>query len=185
MAPPRPAAPPDGRFGVLAEFPTPEALLRACRDVREAGFTRWDAYAPFPIPGLDQAMDLPRSPLPRIALILALGFASAGVGLQVWVSASAFPLEISGSPHFSWPALAPIALAGALLGGALGAVVGLFGHGRLPMLHHPLFGSTRFARATDDGFFVAVESTDPEYDSGEIVELLRRFGAVHVEPVAS
>jgi hypothetical protein len=181
----RSASPPGERFGALAEFATPEALQRACRGVRDAGYEHWDAHAPFPLDGLADVIGLPPSRLPRIALVLALVGAAAGTTLPGWVSAIAFPLVVSGKSHFGWPALVPVAFALALLGAALGAVFGLLALGRLPALYHPLFGSTRFERATDDGFFISIESRDPKYDADQTVDLLRRLGAAHVELVAS
>jgi hypothetical protein len=179
----RPSLPPGDRFGVLAEFPTPAALYHACEEVRDAGFTRWDAHTPFPIHGLDRAMGLRASPVPWIVLVLALGGAGAAVGLQGWVSSIAYPLVISGKPFFSWPAFVPITFELAVLGGALGAVFGMFGLNQLPTLYHPLFHSERFARASDDAFFLSIESWDPQFDADRTTDLLRRLGATHVETV--
>ena len=179
----RPSLPPGPRFGLLAEFATPAALYHACQRVRDAGYTRWDAHTPFPIHGLDGAMGLRASRLPWISLVLALGGAAAGIGLQGWVSTLAYPLVVSGKPFFSWPAFVPITFELAVLGGALGAVFGMFGLNQLPTLHHPLFNSTRFESASDDAFFISIESWDPLFDEGTTGELLRVSGARHVELV--
>jgi hypothetical protein len=180
----RPSLPPGERFGVLAEFASPTALYHACEEVRDAGFTRWDAHTPFPIHGLDRAMGLRASPVPWISLVLALGGAVTAIGLQGWVSTLAYPLVISGKPFFSWPAFIPITFELAVLGGALGAVFGMFGLNQLPTLYHPLFNSERFDRASDDGFFLSIESWDPKFDPQSTSDLLRRLGASHVELVA-
>ena len=177
--------PPGGRFGALAEFATPADLYKACEGVRDAGYTRWDAHTPFPIHGLDRAMGLRASRLPWISLALALGGAVAGMGLQGWVSTIAYPLVISGKPFFSWPAFVPVTFELAVLGGALGAVFGMLALNQLPTFYHPLFHSARFERASDDGFFISIESWDPKFDSGSTVELLRRLGAKQVELVES
>jgi hypothetical protein len=181
----RPTLPPGDRFGALAEFPTPAALYTACEGVRDAGYTRWDAHAPFPVHGLEAAMGLRPSKLPWICLAMGLGGAVAGMGLQGWVSAIEYPLVISGKPFFSWPAFVPITFELAVLGGAAGAVFGMFALNQLPTLFHPLFGSKAFERASDDGFFLSIESWDPKFDERETVELLRRLGATHVELIAS
>lgn len=181
----RPSLPKGERFGALAEFPTAAALYQACEGVREAGYTRWDAHAPFPVHGLDRAMGLRPSRLPWISLVMALGGAAAGMGLQGWVSTVAYPLVISGKPFFSWPAFVPVTFELAVLGGAAGAVFGMFALNQLPTLYHPLFSSERFERASDDGFFISVESWDPKFEATLTVELLRRLGATHVELVAS
>ncbi len=181
----RSSLPAGERFGALAEFATPAALYRACEGVRDAGYTRWDAHAPFPVHGLERAMGLRASRLPWISLVMALGGAVAGMGLQTWVSTTAYPLVISGKPFFSWPAFVPVTFELAVLGGAAGAVFGMLALNQLPTLFHPLFGSARFERVTDDGFFVSIESWDPKFDAEETVELLRRLGATQVELVAS
>jgi hypothetical protein len=72
-----------------------------------------------------------------------------------------------------------------VLGGALGAVFGMFGLNQLPTLYHPLFSSKRFERASDDGFFISIESWDPRFDPDRTTDLLRRLGAKEVELVTS
>jgi Protein of unknown function (DUF3341) len=181
----RPSLPPGELFGALAEFATPADLYHACEGVRDAGYTRWDAHTPFPVHGLERAMGLKPSLLPWVVLVMAVGGAVAGMGLQGWVSTTAYPLVISGKPFFSWPAFVPVTFELGVLGGALGAVFGMFGMNQLPTLHHPLFASKRFERASDDGFFLSIESRDPKFDRDRTVDLLRRLGAKEVELVAS
>lgn len=168
-------------WGALAEFGSPEALLRAAREVREAGYERFDAHSPFPVHGLERAMRLKTSPVPWFVLILGLGGAAAGMLMQWWVSAEAYPLVVSGKPLFSWPAFVPIMFECGVLGGALGAVFGFLAMTRLPRHHHPLFESTRFERMGDDAFFLSIESEDPEFDRERTLERLAELGAVHVE----
>jgi hypothetical protein len=181
----RPSLPPGELFGVLAEFDTPAELYHACEGVRDAGYTRWDAHTPFPVHGLDRAMGLKASRLPWVVLVMALGGATTGMGLQGWVSTMAYRLVVSGKPFFSWPAYIPITFELGVLGGAVGAVFGMFAFNQLPTLHHPLFASARFERASDDGFFISIESWDPLFDADRTVDLLRRLGAKEVELVAS
>jgi hypothetical protein len=181
----KPSLPPGERFGALAEFASPADLYHACEAVRDAGYTRWDAHTPFPVHGLERAMGLKASRLPWVVLVMALGGALAGIGLQGWVSTTAYPLVISGKPFFSWPAFVPVTFELAVLGGALGAVFGMFAMNELPTLYHPLFGSASFERASDDGFFLSIESWDPRFDSTATVDMLRRLGATRVELVES
>ena len=183
----RRAAPPprraDGVWGVLAEYPSPAALLRAAEGVRDAGYEQWDTHSPFPIHGVERAMGLKRSLVPLAVLVLGLGGAAAGMGLQWWVSTRAYPLVVSGKPFFSWPAFVPIMFETGVLGGALGALLGFLGLSRLPRHHHPLFASRRFERVSDDGFFVSIEAADPRFDRGASVALLERLGASAVEVI--
>ena len=170
-------------YGILARFEGPGALLHACEEVRDAGYTRWDAHTPFPVHGLDRAMGMKPTILPWFVLLLGLSGAAGAMVLQWWISAVAYPLIISGKPLFSWQAFVPVTFEVGVLLGALGAVAGVFGLSRLPMHWHPLFGSKEFARATDDGFFVSIESWDPKFDRQRTNELLERCGALHVEMI--
>ncbi len=170
-------------YGILARFDGPASLLAASERVREAGYTRWDTHTPFPVHGLDRAMGLRPSVLPWIVLVLGLGGAAGAMTLQWWVSAVAYPLVISGKPFFSWQAFVPVTFEVGVLMAALGAVVGMIGLSRLPMHHHPLFESSEFERASDDGFFLSIESWDPKFDVAQTRQLLESLGAAHVETV--
>jgi hypothetical protein len=173
--------PPAPYYGALARFPDPAALLHACERVRDAGYTRWDAHSPFPVHGLDRAMGLPPSKLPWIVLVAGLAGAAGALTLQGWVHTGAYPLVISGKPFFSWQAFVPVTFEVGVLFGAIGAVVGMLALNQLPMHWHPLFSSRVFERASDDGFFISIESWDPRFDPRRTVEELERFGATVVE----
>ena len=171
-------------FGVLAQFRDPAALTKACKAVRDAGFTKWDAHSPFPVHGLEGAMGLKRSILPLIIFVAAMLGAVGALALQGWTSAVDYPLVISGKPLFSWQAFVPIIFELAVLCGALAAVFGMLGLNQLPTLYHPLFASRAFERASDDGFFISIEAWDPKFDVERNAAFLRELGATHVEVVA-
>lgn len=172
-----------GIYGVLARFRGPDPLLTAARQIRNAGFKHWDTHTPFPVHGMDEAMGLRPSRVPFFVLVLGLGGAAAGMLLQWWVSTSASPLTISGKPLFSWPAFVPIMFEVGVLGGATGAVLGFLGLSRLPRHHHALFQSEQFEHVTDDGFFLSIEASDPQFDADVTPEMLRRLGATEVEMI--
>ncbi|MFQ5790620.1 MAG: quinol:electron acceptor oxidoreductase subunit ActD, partial [Acidobacteriota bacterium] len=176
------AKPSSAIFGILAEFPSPDQLVTACRALRQAGYRYWDAHSPFPVHGLEKAMGLARSKVPWFVLTLGLGGVAVGMLLQWWVSTVAYPLVISGKPFFSWPAFVPIMFECGILGGAVGAVTGFLLLSRLPQLYHALFRSKRFDRVTDDGFFVSVEARDPKFEE-DTEDFLKELGANHVELV--
>jgi len=180
-APALPAVPAGARYGLVAEFASPAVLYRACESVRDAGYKRWDAHTPFPVHGLERAMGLSRSKLPWIVFVLAMGGACAGFLLQTWVHSFEYPSVISGKPLFAWPAYIPVTFELAVLGGALGAVLGMFALNRLPRHHHPVFASRGFERASDDRFFISIEALDERFDPTATPELLRRSGAARLE----
>ncbi len=121
-------------------------------------------------------MALPRSRVPYYVLVLGLAGALAGFLFQWWASALAYPLLVSGKPLFSWPAFIPITFECAILGGALGAVLGFLIESKLPRHHHPLFGVPRFDRVTDDGFYVSISAHDPKFNDATRA-LLEQLGA--------
>ena len=170
-------------FGLLAEFNTPGELYRACEKVRDAGYTKWDAHAPFAVHGLEKAMGLPVSPLPYICFAAAMTGASGALLMQWWTSSKGYAMVISGKPFFSWPAYIPITFEVGVLFSALAALLGMFALNGLPRHSHSLFTSERFARATDDRFFISVESVDPQYDEGATRQFLESLRPAHVERV--
>jgi hypothetical protein len=180
-----PALPAGPHYGLLARFADPRQLYQACEQVRDAGYTRWDAHTPFPVHGLEKAMGLRASPLPWLVLAMGLAGAAGAMLLQWWVATTAYALVISGKPFFSWPAFVPVTFEVGVLFAALGAVFGMLGLNQLPTLHHPLFRSKTFERASDDAFFVSIEAWDPKFDPKASADFLRRIGAAEVELIAS
>lgn len=171
------------KYGLLAEFNGPNELIRAAIELRDAGYKNFDCHSPFPIHGMDRAMGMKKTKLGWV--VAAAGFAGAGGAmlLQWWTSAVAYPVVISGKPLFSLPAFVPVTFELGVLFAGFAALFSIMGFNRLPRLHHPLFGSEKFARATDDGFFVSVEETDPSFDAAKTRKLLESAGARHVEVV--
>jgi hypothetical protein len=170
-------------YGLLAEFDTPAALFHACEKVRDSGFKKWDAHSPFPVHGLDKAMGLKPSILPWIVAGMAVVGGTGGFGLQTWINTVAYPLVISAKPYFAWQSFVPVTFELTVLLSAFGAVFGMFGLNKLPQLYHALFESNRFARVTDDKFFISIEAADPQFGLKTTRELLEKLGAVHIEEV--
>jgi Ni/Fe-hydrogenase subunit HybB-like protein len=170
-------------YGVAAEFGTPEAVTRAARGVREAGYRRIDAYSSFAVDGLAEALGLRRTRVPALALIGAiLGGVSAY--LLCWYSSVIdYPWNIGGRPHDSWPAYIPITFECAVLGGTLFTVIGMLALNRLPKPYHPVFNAPDFRRAARDRFFLCIEKRDPRFDRQEARRLLERCGAIRVSDV--
>jgi hypothetical protein len=170
-------------YGLLAEFKTPRDLYHACEKIRDAGYSRWDAHAPFPIHGLERAMGLATSPLPFIVFGGAMIGAASAFYLQVWIAGTASRLVISGKPFFSWPAFIPITFEVGVLFGSLSALIGMLAINELPRLHHSLFNSARFERASNDRFYVSIEARDPMFDAETTRAFLQGLHAEAVEMV--
>jgi hypothetical protein len=168
-------------YGVLAEFDNVDDLVRAAREVRDAGYRRWDTYSPFPVHGMIEAMGLKDSFLPWIVLAGGVAGCLGGLALQWWTNAIDYPYLISGKPLFSLPANIPVAFETTILLSALAAVGGMFFLNDLPRLYHPVFKSERFRRVTDDGFFLCIEATDPIFQLEETERFLRGLGAESLE----
>jgi hypothetical protein len=171
------------KFGLLAEYESAAAIFKACEKVRDAGYKRWDSHTPFPVHNLDKAMGLKPSVLPWIVFACGMTGAACGILLQWWTSTIAYPLVIAGKPLFSFQAYVPVTFELGILFSAFGAVFGMLGLNKLPQFYHPLFNIARFARATDDRFFIAIEASDPKYDPEKTRKLLEETGSVKVEEV--
>ncbi|MBC8479528.1 MAG: DUF3341 domain-containing protein [FCB group bacterium] len=171
------------KFGILAQFADPGSLMKAAEKVRDAGYKKFDCHSPFPIHGMDGAMGLKRTRLGYVIGVSAFLGAAGGFGLQWWTSTVGYPMIIAGKPFFSWQAFIVVTFGLMVLFGALSAVFGMFHFNRLPWLNHPLFESETFKQATDDGFFISIESDDPSFDEQKTTSLLQDIGASKIEVV--
>jgi len=151
--------------GLVAEFDDVAGIVNAARRAREAGFTRFEVYSPFPIHGIERAMGLGATRLPWLVLGAGLTGMGGAFLLQWWTNAVDYPFRISGKPLFGVPAAIPIVFEVTVLFAAFTAFFGMLLLNRLPQHHHPIFENERFRRASDDGFFLAVEAADPRFDS--------------------
>jgi hypothetical protein len=168
-------------YGVVAEFPTPHELIQAVEKTREAGYRRIEAYTPFPVEGLPEALALKRNNVPLITLIGGLTGGLGGFFFQYWASVIAYPINVGGRPLNSWPAFIPVTFELTVLGAALSAVFGMLALNGLPRPHHPLFNVQRFVRhATSDRFFLCIEARDPQFNISESARFLKALHATHV-----
>ncbi len=179
-------APNSGKiYAAVAEYATPEALLKAAERVRDAGYKRIDALTPFPVHGMVEALGIPKSRMAGLVLFGALAGAVGGFGLQVWQSMIQYPHVVSGRPYFSWPNFIPIVFECAILAAGITAFVGMLVRNNLPRPHHPVFSAPRVENTTVSTFMLVIEASDPLFDEVKTAELLKQTGAefVGVAPV--
>jgi len=174
---------PSSLYGVLAEFDTPDELLAATRRAHEAGYRQMDAYTPFPIEGLAEALGFHRTRLPLIVLLGGIVGGIGGYLMQYWIAAIDYPLNIGGRPLHSWPAFIPVTFELTILGAAIAAVLGMLILNGLPMPYHPLFHVPRFALVTRNCFFLCIEARDPKFDCEETRRFLASVKAREVSDV--
>lgn len=171
-------------FGLLAEFDSPGRLLSAARQVGQAGYRRAEAYTPFPVHGLTEALGKRPTRLPLLTFAGGLLGAAAGYSLQYWSSVIEYPMNIGGRPYHSWPAFMPVVFELAVLGAALFSVLGMLALNGLPMPYHPVFNVPQFKLASRDRFFLLLPAADPRFDRQRSRELLESFRplAIHEAP---
>ncbi len=170
-------------YGVIAEFESPSELVAAARLAHEEGYRKMDAYSPFPIHELTEALGLRRTKLPLVVLAGGILGCATGLGVQWFSSVIHYPLNVGGKPLASWPAFIPITFELTVLFASLFAVFGMLGMNGLPMPYHPVFNVPRFALASRDRFFLCIEARDPSFEREGTREFLRGLGARNVSEV--
>lgn len=170
-------------YGYLAEFKSASALYKAAEKVRDAGFTKWDCYSPYPIHGLDHAMGLKRSILPYMVFFGGMIGTITAFLLAYTTQVYLYPTVVQGKPtnFFTLPAFFPIMFELTILFSGFTTLFGLLALMKLPRFNHPLFVSKQFERATDDGFFIALEARDPKFSAAGTKDFLGEIGGSSIE----
>jgi hypothetical protein len=170
-------------YGLMAEFPSADALIAAAHQVHAAGFQKVDAYTPYPIEAVSEALALPPSKVPILVLIGGLLGGLGGYMLQFWSQTIRYPMNIGGRPVHSWPAFIVPTFECTILGAALTAVIGMILLNGLPQPYHPVFNVPRFALASRDRYFLVIEAVDPKFDSDATRRFLAGLNASEVSEV--
>ncbi|HEX8069406.1 MAG TPA: DUF3341 domain-containing protein [Pyrinomonadaceae bacterium] len=170
-------------YGVMAEFDNPTDVVAAARAATEAGYKRVDAFSPYPIEELSEAVGAFGQKMPKIVLGGGIFGALAGFGMQYYLSVINYPLNVGGKPLNSWPAWIPITFELTILCAALAGIFGMLALNGLPEPYHPVFNTPNFALASRDRFFLLIESRDETYDRERTTEFLRGLGALEVTDV--
>jgi mono/diheme cytochrome c family protein len=174
---------PPQAFGWMAEYDDENVMLEAARKVRDAGYTRTDVFAPFPVHGIDEALGIKPTRLPWFTLAAGLTGTTIAFTMQIWMNAVDYPYIISGKPYVSLPAFTPVAFELTVLFAAFTTVFAMLGLNGLPKFSNPVFTSPRFDRATDDRFFLWVDSRDKYFNGEKVQALLAATNPVGMEEV--
>ena len=169
-------------YGLMGEFVTHEELLRAAEKAHQHGFRNMDAYAPFPVEGLAEAL----GKRTRLPLLVLIGGIIGGVGayfMQWDANVISYPINIGGRPLNSWPAFIPITFELTVLGASLAAFIFSLGLSGLPKPYHPVFNVPGFERASQDRFFLCIEATDALFDRKSTREFLQALNPVMIAEV--
>jgi hypothetical protein len=151
-------------YGLMAEFSGGEEILFAAKTAHEHGFRKMDAFTPFPIEGLAEALGQKKSRVPFIVLIAGICGGVGGYFMEWYANVVSYPVNIGGRPHNSWPMFVPITFELTILSAALAAIIGMLALNKLPEPYHPVFNAPDFDRASTDKFFLCIEATDPKFD---------------------
>src|SRR5919109_3483930 len=172
-------------YGLMAEFDTPDEIVRAARRTYEAGYKKIDAYSPFPLEELSEAIGFHHNGVPLVVLVGGIIGCLSGYLLQWWISAVSYPINVGGRPYHSWPAFIVVTFEMTILFAGLAAVFGMLALNGLPMPYHPVFNVPRFAFATKDRFFLIIFSSDARYDPVETRRFLEGLGPKSISEVPS
>ena len=171
-------------YGLMAEFEDPTSLVTATERAHHEGYRCMDAYSPFPIEELHEALGSEHTRLPLVVLIGGLVGCIGGYALQYWVSAITYPINVGGKPFHSWPAFIPVTFECTILVAALSAVLGMLALNGLPQPYHPVFNVTRFALASRNRFFLCIEAKDTKFDPENTRRFLESLNPREVTTVA-
>ena len=167
-------------YGMMAEFDTAAQLVVAARKVREAGYTKTDAFSPYPIHEIDGALGIKKSILPFMILAGGIAGLLGGLALVYYVHVLDYPIIVGGRAHFSLPAFIPPMFELTILFSAATAVLGMLFLNGLPSPYHPVFNVPRFALASREKFFLLIEAKDENYDYAATKSFVEGLGAQEV-----
>lgn len=166
--------------GLIATFETTGALMHAAEQVRDAGYKNWDCITPCPVHGLDRAMGVKRSKVPRISLAGGITGFCTGMSMIWWTNAYDYPLPVGGKPYFSPMFAFPVSYELTILFTAFATIGGMFIMNRLPMHYHPVLKYDKIHRGMNDLFFIVIEARDPRFNAAATKALLEKVGGSEI-----
>lgn len=170
-------------YGLIAEFRTGDALLEAAKRARDEGYREVEAYAPYPVEGIAEAVGFHSHRVPMITLLGGIAGGAGGYFLQWYSAVIDFPINVGGRPLHSWPSFIPATFELTILGAALAAVFGMLAANGLPRLHHPVFDAPDFEQATRNRFFLCLPARDPHFEMQRSRDFLQELKPMSVNEV--
>lgn len=172
-----------GLYGVIAEFDNPTDITVAAQRVKEAGYTRFDAYSPYPVEELSEIIIKRHTRLPWLVFLGGIIGCLTGIAMQYYVNVIDYPINVGGRPYWSWPSFIPVTFELTILFAATTGVVSMIALNGLPQPYHPVFNVPRFDLATRNRFFLVIEADDPKFNYENTKELLRGLNSREVSDV--
>lgn len=173
----------DAVYGMMAEFDTAAGIYHGAEKVRDAGYAKWDAYSPFPIHGMEEAMGVKRTMLPLVVAFVGFGGVGGALALQWWTNYTDYPLVVQGKPFNAWEPFTPVMFELGVLCAAITCLVAMLMMNGLPQWYQPLLKKDRFLKTSDDRFVICIEAADPKFDPVGTRRLLEEAGGTHIDLV--
>ena len=172
-------------YGLMAEFDNVNAVITAAHRVYAAGYRKIDAYSPFPLEELSEAIGFRKNGVALVCLVGGLLGGTAAYILQWWINTISYPVNIGGRPLHSWPSFIIVTFEMTILFSGLSAVFGMLALNGLPMPYHPVFNVPRFDAASKDRFFIVIFASDRIYDAVGTRQFLEGLNPISVAEVPS
>jgi hypothetical protein len=172
-------------YGLMAEFDSPQELVEAAHKTHDAGYKKIDAFSPFPVEGLADAIGFRKNMVPFVVLVGGILGGLSGYLLQYYVAVITYPVNIGGRPYHSWPSFIIVTFEMTILFAGLSAAFGMLALNGLPMPYHPVFNVAEFTKASENKFFLIVFSSDPKYDGARTREFLKGLAPRAISEVPS
>jgi hypothetical protein len=174
---------PPSLHGIIAEFATPEELLRAAQATYREGYRKIDAYSPYAVEGVAEAIGFYKTRVPLVVLLGGILGALTAYGMEWYSAAISYPLNVGGRPLHSWPSFVPITFELTVLFAALAGVIGMLAMNRLPRPYHPVFNAPEFKLASQTRFFLCIEAGDALFDPKLVREFLQTLNPISIREV--